>query len=69
MLMDTQAILSNIKIEKELTSSPVIIYCIENQLKQVLINLLKNSIEAMKNGGVIKVSLETNQERCNYKGD
>jgi len=33
----------------------------ENQIKQVLINLLKNSIEAVLNGGFISVTLSTNQ--------
>lgn len=33
------------------------VYCERNQLKQVLINLLKNAIEAMENGGIITISL------------
>ncbi|CRK81943.1 ATP-binding protein [Neobacillus massiliamazoniensis] len=35
------------------------IYCDEKQLKQVFINLIKNAIEAMSEGGRIKIKLKT----------
>lgn len=56
MLMEPQAIIKNISIVTELEPSPVLIYCIENQLKQVFINLIKNAIESMENGGIIHIS-------------
>ena len=34
------------------------IMCEENQLKQVFINILKNSIEAMPNGGIIDIKVK-----------
>ena len=34
-----------------------IIVCEENQLKQVFINILKNAVEAMPNGGIIDVKV------------
>lgn len=57
MLLDTQAILNNVEIvsEFELEECPVL--CIDNQLKQVFINLVKNAIEAMPNGGQIQVTV------------
>ncbi|MFZ3589503.1 PAS domain-containing protein [Bacillus sp. DJP31] len=57
-LLETQAILHNIRIT--LTNRLTIqnIVCDENQLKQVFINLVKNSIEAMPKGGMITISVE-----------
>ncbi|NGY80395.1 ATP-binding protein [Bacillus megaterium] len=34
----------------------------ESQIKQVLINLLQNAIDAMQEGGEITVSLDFNEE-------
>ena len=36
----------------------IIIECSENQLKQVFINILQNSIEAMPNGGEISIHIK-----------
>ena len=57
-LLDTQAIINNIQIIKQFTVDPLIIRCDENQIKQVFINFLKNSIEAMPNGGNIIIKAE-----------
>ena len=54
-LINTQAIMNNIQIFVEFESDLPLIVCEENQLKQVFINILKNSIEAMPNGGMIEV--------------
>nr|WP_274520941.1 ATP-binding protein [Paenibacillus sp. TCA20] len=35
--------------------------CVENQLKQVFINVLKNAIEAMPGGGKIDISVTLNE--------
>ena len=54
-----QCITIRTEIEKPLPN----IYCDENQMKQVFLNLLKNSIESMLDGGniVIKAQLKANQ--------
>ncbi|KEO83454.1 ATP-binding protein [Tumebacillus flagellatus] len=57
-LVETQAILNNIQIELTAAQDIPLIQCEENQLKQVFINILKNSIEAMPNGGVIRLGVE-----------
>ncbi|MBB6444305.1 ATP-binding protein [Bacillus benzoevorans] len=57
-LTNTQAIMSNIQIFVESESYIPPIICEENQLKQVFINILKNSIEAMPNGGIIDVKIK-----------
>ncbi|WP_099361136.1 ATP-binding protein [Fredinandcohnia onubensis] len=58
-LLDTQAILHNIRIktayDDELKNA--FINCEENKLKQVFINILKNSIEAIDDGGIIDITL------------
>ena len=54
-LFEFEARKKNIHIGLEYTSENVMIECDENRLKQVLINFVKNGIDAMPNGGEIKV--------------
>jgi two-component system sporulation sensor kinase A len=56
-LLETQAILHNIAIEAEYGTDPLWIYGVENQVKQVFINVIKNAIEAMTDEGVIRIKL------------
>ena len=60
VLLDTQAILHNIRIESEFDPDIPPIHCEENQIKQLLINLLKNAIEAMPDGGTIRLEVKRN---------
>lgn len=55
-IINTQAILNNLEIITEYDEETALIRCDENQLKQVIINLLKNAIEATPNGGTIQVT-------------
>ena len=57
-LMESQALLNNIEIECRLTEEKTKVICDSNQMKQVFINIIKNAIEAMPNGG--KLYIETN---------
>ncbi|MBB6177355.1 two-component system, sporulation sensor kinase E [Anoxybacillus tengchongensis] len=56
-LLSVQATMHNIQIEATYEQVPRI-YCEPKQLKQVFINILKNAIEVMPNGGTITVSVE-----------
>ncbi|MGY0693886.1 PAS domain S-box protein [Virgibacillus sp. FSP13] len=47
--------LNNIVITENIESDLPAIFCDENQLKQVFINFVKNSVEAMTNGGEILI--------------
>ncbi|WP_276358446.1 ATP-binding protein [Cohnella caldifontis] len=61
-LLETQAILHNIAIEAEYGTEPLWVYGVENQVKQVFINVIKNAIEAMVDGGSIRVKLSRENE-------
>lgn len=57
-LIDTQAIMNNVQIKFVNDCGNIIINCDKNQLKQVVINFLKNAIEAMPSGGAITIELK-----------
>jgi two-component system, sporulation sensor kinase A len=57
-LIDTQAILNNIEMTIEYLTEIPEVYCDENQLKQMFINFLKNSVEAMPKGGRITIEVQ-----------
>ncbi|MDF2962424.1 MAG: two-component sensor histidine kinase [Paenibacillus sp.] len=57
-LIGTQAIMNNIEIILTAEQDDYPVYCDPNQIKQIIINFLKNSIEAMKDGGVITIRLD-----------
>lgn len=57
MLLETQAALENIEFEMNLEPAIPHIHCESNQLKQVFLNVLKNAMEAMPQGGVIKIEM------------
>ncbi|QOY35418.1 PAS domain S-box protein [Anaerobacillus isosaccharinicus] len=55
-LLQSQAFMKNIDIVFNCEEVGAI-YCVSNQMKQVFINLIKNAIEAMGEGGVVFVNL------------
>ncbi|EWG12309.1 PAS domain-containing sensor histidine kinase [Cytobacillus firmus] len=62
-LLEPQAIIKKIQIISEFELNLPFIKCEQNQLKQVAINLLKNAIEAMPNGGEITVKVKGINEK------
>ncbi|KZE63856.1 hypothetical protein AWM68_12125 [Fictibacillus phosphorivorans] len=54
-LLQPEAIVQNVQFNTEMTESLPLIYAEENELKQVLINVLKNAIDSMANGGEITI--------------
>ncbi|SDM80845.1 two-component system, sporulation sensor kinase A [Paenibacillus sp. yr247] len=50
--------LYNVQIQMDMDQDFPAIYCIPDQIKQVLINVLKNAIESMPSGGLIQVSFK-----------
>jgi PAS domain S-box-containing protein len=57
--LEPEALLKNVLIKYEVPSEDIVFIGEKNQLKQVFINLIKNSIEAMPTGGKIYVSIES----------
>ncbi|MCY9666046.1 PAS domain S-box protein [Paenibacillus alginolyticus] len=62
-LLDTQAILSDVQIHTVFDPDIPLINCEENQLKQVVINILKNAIEAMTEGGIIEIIMSVDDNK------
>lgn len=56
--LQPQALLYNVQYIIELDSEIQSMVCIPDKIKQVLINILKNAIEAMPTGGVITISIK-----------
>ncbi|UVI30845.1 ATP-binding protein [Paenibacillus spongiae] len=54
-LLEAQALLHSIELEIRYGEEPLWVHGVENQLKQVFINVLKNAIEAMGDGGSIQI--------------
>ncbi|PPA69114.1 ATP-binding protein [Jeotgalibacillus proteolyticus] len=61
-LINTQSILNNVQIFVEFESDLPMVSCEQNQIKQVFLNLLKNSIEAMPKGGIIDVKVRESED-------
>jgi len=51
-----------IKVDVELPAAPAVILADKNQLKQVFFNLVKNAMEAMQPGGILRVRSRTDDE-------
>ncbi len=58
-LLSSQAHLFGIEFETKFSKLPATVHCEENQLKQVFINVVKNAIEAMPEGGTITLEQDT----------
>jgi two-component system sporulation sensor kinase A len=61
-LLAAQAIMSSIEIRTEYGARPLWVHGVENQIKQVIINVLKNAIEAMPGGGTIAIRCRLNDQ-------
>ena len=62
-LMEKEAMLHNISFNMKLDDKDQFIHCESKQIQQVFINLIKNSIDAMPNGGEITISTAAEEGR------
>ena len=51
----------NVEIKIDMPSAPVLIWYDAQQIEQVLINLIGNAIQAMKNGGTVRINLSKSE--------
>lgn len=61
-LTKNQAAASGIDIDVQVENGMPGVLCDENRLKQVFINIIRNAIEAMSNGGKIKINADKHSE-------
>jgi len=61
-LLEAQALLHSIEMEAVYPDNPLWVNGVKNQLKQVFINVLKNAIEAMGDGGIIRIECARKEE-------
>lgn len=54
-LISTKAVMNSIQVCTRIAADLPNIECDENQIKQVFVNILQNSVEAMPNGGMIRI--------------
>ncbi|HIW32238.1 MAG TPA: PAS domain S-box protein, partial [Candidatus Paenibacillus intestinavium] len=56
-ILDTQAMLLGVEVNFQTENDMPKLYCNENQLKQVFLNVIKNAFEAMLEGGTVTISV------------
>ncbi|MDQ0219713.1 PAS domain-containing protein [Peribacillus cavernae] len=61
-LLGAEASLKNVRITNRFLSENPYIFGEKNQLKQVFLNMLKNAIEALPDGGNIQISLSSEEQ-------
>jgi PAS domain S-box-containing protein len=61
-LLTPQAHMNDIQFKSKFEESPFFITCEKNQIKQVFLNILKNALEAMPDGGDIHINLQKSEE-------
>ena len=54
--MTPEALLHQVELKMELDQEQPVVHCEPKQIKQVIMNLVKNAIEAMPSGGEVRVT-------------
>lgn len=62
-LMEPQAAMSRVRITVSGWMDAQAVYCEEGQIRQVLVNVLKNAIEAMSGGGEVRIETTVEQQK------
>lgn len=61
-ILETQAILLNVELKVRYGSTRPSVYCNVDQLKQVFLNIIKNALEAMPQGGEVAITVTTKED-------
>ena len=62
-ILEPRAKLNNVQISTMFTFPYANVLCDENQMKQVFINIVKNALEAMPNGGTLIIQCKETNDR------
>ncbi|XQY92185.1 PAS domain S-box protein [Metabacillus sp. HB246100] len=62
VLLHSQALINNVSLIPNFKKTSLV-YCVANQIKQVIINIVKNAIESMPNGGDISIILAETEDK------
>jgi two-component system, sporulation sensor kinase D len=63
-IIQSEANLMNVELIISYTNVELPISCVKDHLKQVILNLSKNSLQAMPNGGKLRIILEKHAQTC-----
>lgn len=63
-LIVSEANLNNVKYVFRFPETPMFVDCAKDQIKQVLLNITKNALESMDNGGHLSIKLFKENEKC-----
>lgn len=63
ILLEPEAYKNKVGLQMESFKNPLHVYCNEKKIKQVFINLMKNGIESMKEGGALMINITSNDQK------
>ncbi|MGG1400204.1 ATP-binding protein [Bacillus salipaludis] len=63
-LIISEGNLCNVDCSWGIPSNPVIVQCVKDQIKQVVLNIAKNSFESMEGSGKLEIILQKNSQFC-----
>ncbi|WP_110111656.1 HAMP domain-containing sensor histidine kinase [Bacillus sp. CGMCC 1.16541] len=66
-VIESEATIYGITLKMHVDEKPLPIYCDENQIKQVLLNLTKNALDSMQPGGILTLTLTRRNHDCLLK--
>ncbi|WP_164985241.1 ATP-binding protein [Ammoniphilus sp. CFH 90114] len=63
-IMESEAHLFNVELSYTSTPAPLWVRCSKDHLKQVILNIAKNALEAMPNGGTLSIGMNQVKDQC-----
>lgn len=63
-LIISEGNLCNVDCTWHIPSNPVMVQCVKDQIKQVVLNIAKNAFESMESSGKLKIILQSNPQVC-----
>lgn len=63
-LIISEANTSNIKCHWQIPNEPMLVNCVKDQMKQVILNVTKNAFESMTSNGILQVNLHQLDNYC-----